>query len=148
MGHEPAFEQWDHGDAVLQSSPTAGRSMTRQTRGRLANLSGAMAEEAVMRRLTAAGLRILARRWRGAAGEIDLVCQDGNCLVFVEVKQGRTMPDAGLRLGRRQMDRICAAACEYCMKHSAGAMAEMRFDVALVDAAGRVELLTNAFAEA
>lgn len=120
----------------------------RQARGRLAHLSGAMAEDAVSRRLVAAGLHVLARRWRGAAGEIDMICKDGECLVFVEVKQGRTLAEAGQRLGRRQMDRICAAANEYCADLPDGALTEMRFDVALVDALGQVEILQNAFAEA
>ncbi|ETK33968.1 YraN family protein [Microbispora corallina] len=36
--------------------------------------------------LEAAGVRILARNWRCAEGEIDIVARDGNALVVVEVK--------------------------------------------------------------
>lgn len=120
----------------------------RRMRGRLAQLSGLLAEDVVARHLEAAGLRVLVRRWRGTAGEIDLICGDGDCLVFVEVKQAATHADAAQRLGRNQMDRICAAACEYCATKPDGLDREMRFDVALVDALGRVDLLVNAFAEA
>lgn len=119
----------------------------RQARGRLANLSGAMAEDAVVAHLQRCGLRIAERRWRGRAGEIDLIAQDGDCLVFVEVKQARSHHDAAHRLGRMQMDRICRAAEEYCAADAPGAACEMRFDVALVDEVGRVEMLVNAFAE-
>ncbi|MBU3030427.1 YraN family protein [Paracoccus sp. XHP0099] len=119
----------------------------RRARGRLANLSGAMAEDAVAQGLEAMGMSVVARRWRGVSGEIDLICRDGNCTVFVEVKQAASHVEAGQRLGRRQMDRICAAAAEYCAMQPPGPQDEMRFDVALVDALGRVEVLKNAFAE-
>ena len=36
--------------------------------------------------LQLSGYRILARRWRGAAGEIDLIVKRRRQLVFVEVK--------------------------------------------------------------
>ncbi len=39
--------------------------------------------------LEAHGYTILARNWRCAAGEIDLVARDGETLVFVEVKTRR-----------------------------------------------------------
>ena len=40
--------------------------------------------------LTAAGLTVLDRNWRCAAGELDLVAADGDELVVVEVKTRRT----------------------------------------------------------
>ena len=51
--------------------------------------TGAAGEAAAAAHLTKAGLKILARNWRNpkdAREEIDLVCQDGDVLVFVEVK--------------------------------------------------------------
>lgn len=112
----------------------------RSRKGALAYRSGQAAEDQVVRRYQMAGCDILARRWRGAAGEIDLIVRDGDTIVFVEVKKAATLTEAAERLGRRQMDRICLAACEYC-----GLSCEMRFDAALVDNLGRVELLENAF---
>ncbi|MFD3530874.1 YraN family protein [Streptomyces sp. NPDC058664] len=42
------------------------------------------------RRLTAAGMRVLARNWRcGRTGEIDIVARDGDTLVVCEVKTRR-----------------------------------------------------------
>lgn len=120
-------------------------SAGRVRRGRIAAISGQMAEDRVADRYNAQGYDILARRWRGKAGEIDLICQIGECLVFVEVKSSRTHARAGERLGRRQMDRICRAACEFCGNRSAGLLSEMRFDAALVDAAGQIDVVENAF---
>ena len=117
---------------------------TRQSRGKLADLAGRMAEESVERVLTQRGLAILHRRWRGIAGEIDLICQDGDCLVFVEVKKSTSHDMAALRLSRAQQNRICLAAQEYCGRQGMPSEVQMRFDVALVDQAGRVDILENA----
>ncbi|AXC48652.1 hypothetical protein DRW48_02150 [Paracoccus suum] len=121
---------------MTRKTPCAQRA----SRGALSHAAGHAAEDQIARRYEMAGCDILARRWRGAAGEIDLIVRDGETIVFVEVKKGASHSDAAERLRRRQMDRICLAACEYC-----GMDAEMRFDAALVDDLGRVELLHNAF---
>ncbi|MFE2558580.1 YraN family protein [Streptomyces sp. NPDC059352] len=51
---------------------------------------GQYGEELAARRLTATGMRILARNWRcGRTGEIDIVARDGDTLVICEVKTRR-----------------------------------------------------------
>jgi putative endonuclease len=47
---------------------------------------GRAAEAAAARVLEGAGLAVVERNVRFAAGEIDLVCRDGGAVVFVEVK--------------------------------------------------------------
>ncbi|MFD7707592.1 YraN family protein [Streptomyces sp. NPDC059785] len=48
---------------------------------------GKYGEELAVRRLTGAGLTVLARNWRGGrTGEIDIVARDGETLVVCEVK--------------------------------------------------------------
>jgi putative endonuclease len=47
---------------------------------------GRAAEDAAARHLKAAGLSVVERNVRFAAGEIDLVCRDAGTVVFVEVK--------------------------------------------------------------
>ena len=125
----------------------AARSRRMRT-GQQAWHSGRTAEDQAARCYERAGCDILARRWRGAAGEIDLIARDGGTIVFVEVKASATHARAAEALGRRQMDRICLAASEYCGTLPDGLATEMRFDAALVDALGRVEILRNAFGEA
>ena len=51
--------------------------------------TGAAAEAAAAAFLESSGLRVIERNVRFAHGEIDLVCRDGNVLVFVEVKSRR-----------------------------------------------------------
>jgi putative endonuclease len=55
---------------------------------------GAWGEEIASQYLEAKGYRILARNWRTQEGEVDLVAQDGETVVFVEVKT-RTSKDFG-----------------------------------------------------
>ena len=51
------------------------------------NALGAYGEELAVRRLTGAGMTVLARNWRaGRTGEIDIVARDGDALVVCEVK--------------------------------------------------------------
>ncbi|EAR51435.1 hypothetical protein OG2516_16981 [Oceanicola granulosus HTCC2516] len=118
----------------------------RQQRGKRNYLAGLAAEGAVEGLYARRGGGTLDRRWRGAAGEIDLIVRDGESYVFVEVKQSRTHAAALARVSRRQAERIMASACEYLANRPGGEFAEMRFDVATVDGAGRVEILENAFA--
>jgi putative endonuclease len=47
---------------------------------------GALGERAAETYLKAQGLKFLARNFRSAHGEIDLIFRDANCLVFTEVK--------------------------------------------------------------
>ena len=56
---------------------------------------GHVAEEAVAERLRAEGWQILARNPRTRYGELDLVGLDGEALVFVEVKAGRSGASSG-----------------------------------------------------
>lgn len=125
----------------------AGRTRRSRT-GQQAWHSGRMAEDQIADSYRAAGGDVLARRWRGAAGEIDLIIREGGTVVFVEVKAAATHAGAAERLGRRQMDRIALAACEYCSRLPDGQATPMRFDAALVDSLGRIAIVRNAFGEA
>ena len=93
----------------------------------------------------AAGCTIISCRWRGAAGEVNLIIRDGDTMVFVEVKAAATHADAAARLTRRQMNRIRLAACEFCGRLPTGQETPMRFDAALVDRLGRIEIMPDAF---
>ncbi|MGC4793664.1 YraN family protein [Micromonospora saelicesensis] len=50
---------------------------------------GAYGEQCAARHLTEVGLRPIARNWRCAAGEIDIIAWDGPVLAFCEVKTRR-----------------------------------------------------------
>lgn len=119
----------------------------RRIRGRAAYLSGLAAEDAVTRRYTEQGYAVIARRWRGSRAEIDLVVQKAGAVVFVEVKKSRSFDAALLSLGRAQRQRIMAAAGEFLASLGRHQMTDMRFDLAMMDAIGRLEIVENAFFE-
>lgn len=54
---------------------------------RLNHAVGGAAEEAACRYLTARGCRIVERNWHCRYGEIDIVAEDGDVVVFVEVRR-------------------------------------------------------------
>lgn len=83
------------------------------------------------------GYSVLARRVRTRVGEIDLVCQRGHCLVFVEVK-GRVSTEQALHALRpRQQQRIAAAAQYFLKMRPRLAHLDCRFDLITVDRFGR-----------
>lgn len=87
-------------------------------------------------------------RWRGQGGEIDLICRHGPQVVFVEVKKSASFARASTRLGRKQMDRLIAAGAEFLEGEPKGQLTDVRFDLALVDGQGQVQIVENAFGEA
>jgi putative endonuclease len=117
-------------------------------RGQLAYLAGLAAEDQVVTQYLTRGYHLEAARWRGKAGEIDLILRppDRDGFVFVEVKKSRSFGHALARVSARQAQRIMRAAEEFLGQCGAGLLTNMRFDVAMVDAQGQIEVLENAFA--
>ena len=116
----------------------------RSRKGSTAFHSGIAAEESVARFYSRNGYRLIAKRWRGRGGEIDLVFGLGDLRVFVEVKKSSSFSSAALRVTQKQTRRIFAAAEEFLGTEPAGLLTDTRFDVALVDTAGEIEVLENA----
>jgi len=113
--------------------------------GAMAHHGGAAAEAQVARHYERAGFTLLARRWRGKhGGEIDLIVARAGLLVFVEVKQSASHAQAASHLTPAQIARIGRSAEEFAALDPRFADADMRFDAALVDGQGRIEILENA----
>jgi putative endonuclease len=117
----------------------------RALRGRSNQAGGLSAEAAAAAALTAEGWTILARRLRTAAGEIDLVAERDGLLAIVEVKRRARLADAAWALGPRQRARLIAAAEILLAENPGWGAAGVRFDVILVDAAGTVRRIADAF---
>lgn len=113
---------------------------------RRAEQSGHNAEWAASLLLRLKGFRILARRWKGPAGEIDLVARRGRLLVFVEVRRRPTIEEAAFSIGPDKRRRLERAAGAFLVARPALADLDMRFDAILV-APGRLPVhLADAFA--
>jgi len=117
----------------------------RQQRGTTSYHAGLAAEELVAQRYESAQQPVLAKRWRGSCGEIDLVAQNGDGVIFIEVKKSRSHARAASHLTRRQMDRIYGAGSEFLATQPRGQLTDVRIDLALVDDTGRVDVIENAF---
>jgi len=77
------------------------------------------------------GWRILDRRVRTPAGEVDLVVRKGNLVAFVEVKTRATGAELDFAIDERRLARVAAAA-EYLMPRYAGPGDDIRVDVILI----------------
>lgn len=121
-----------------------GPTPQRKARGALAYLSGLQAEDSVCADYTARGYALCEKRWRGRAGEIDLIFEKSDIYVFVEVKSSSTLARAAQSLSARQFARICTSAEDYISRTPKGFLTDMRVDVALVDHIGALEIHENA----
>jgi putative endonuclease len=111
---------------------------------------GQAAETAAAEFLAGAGLRVLERNVRFALGEIDLVCRDGDTVVFVEVKcrQARWGDDPAAAVSWQKRRRLGQLAALYLKARGLGEV-RCRFDVVSVTvdggARGRVRHIPHAF---
>jgi putative endonuclease len=113
-----------------------------------AKASGNLAEALASDYLQARGLRLLARNYSCRLGEIDLVLEDGACLVFAEVRlrRDRAYGGAGESITAAKRQRIVLAARHYL---SGRPERPCRFDVVLLDELDpdRIEWIKDAFSE-
>ena len=123
----------------------SGAALPERTRRGARNFAaGLAAEGAVARHYEAKGAAVTHRRWRGGGAEVDLVARDGDTVVFVEVKCAATHARAAESLRPAQAARLLAAAAAFLAGEPGGQDSPARFDVALVDGSGRIEVLENA----
>jgi putative endonuclease len=121
---------------------TPGR---RQAKGLAAQARGVGAEAVAARALEADGWTIRAHRLRTPAGEIDLLAERDGLLAIVEVKARPSLAAAAVALGPRQQARLLAAAEFVLGTNPDWGRQGVRFDVLLVDAAGAVRRIADAF---
>lgn len=105
------------------------RDTTARRRGERA---GRLAESLCALHLRLRGYVVLARRFRGPAGEVDIVARRGSTVVFVEIKLRRTLADALESLGPRQRRRIAATAEVFLASRPKLSELDARFDIMLV----------------
>ena len=91
---------------------------------------GRLGETAAAQALERAGLRVVERRYRRRVGEIDIIAERGELLVFVEVKTRQSVRygTPGESITAAQRRRIARAALDYLTRR--GFLARpCRFDV-------------------
>lgn len=123
--------------------PDDAASYDRQLTGLTNYHDGLAAEDIAAAHYLSRGLDLVARRWRGQGGEIDLIFQDDEGYVFVEVKKSRSFDEAVQHLTPRQLNRIALAAEEYIGTVADDPLTPMRLDLAMINDAGQVDTLEN-----
>lgn len=105
---------------------------------------GALGEDAAVALLRSGGYRIVARNHRCPRGEIDVIAEKGDLLVFVEVRTRATSAFGGPEetVGARKQRRVIAAARDYLARRRGPAKAA-RFDVIAVIDGPRGPSLTH-----
>lgn len=111
---------------------------------------GAAAEQRVAAFLERAGLSPVARNYRSPFGEIDLVMQHGETLVFIEVRfrAHSRFGAAAETVDARKQARLRATAEHYLQRDRRASKRPCRFDIVAVTASEKgdcLEWLRNAF---
>lgn len=108
---------------------------------------GDSGERLAERLLREAGYVILERKWRVAAGEIDLVALDGEVLVFCEVKtrRGAARGAAEEAVGAAKAARLLRLGERFLVEHPEHAERFWRIDLVAItlEPSGKVERITH-----
>ncbi|RYY74141.1 MAG: YraN family protein [Gammaproteobacteria bacterium] len=109
--------------------------------------SGAMAEDHAEIFLKQQGLVIVAKNYRCKSGEIDLIMQHADTLVFVEVRLRTHQAFAGAAesVTIRKQQKIIKTAQYYLQQYQLTDKANCRFDVVAFGENGTPEWIKNAF---
>lgn len=107
---------------------------------------GAAQETLALAQLEAAGLQLLARNVASRVGELDLVMQDGDVLVFVEVRSRTSsrFGGAAASVTVAKQQRLARAAQVFLKTTWRGPLPRCRFDVVAISPEG-VDWLRDAF---
>ena len=108
---------------------------------------GDFGERHAARLLEADGHRVIARGWRCAAGELDLVTLDGEELVFVEVRtrRGEALGTPEDSIDARKAARLLALGDQFLAAHPAHDARIWRIDLVaiVIDSTGRIARATH-----
>lgn len=109
---------------------------------------GRDAEDRACHYLQARGLQLLHRNYRSKRGEIDLILQDTDSLVFVEVRYRRQagFGSAAESVDWRKQSKLIACARHFMQAHPDAARQPCRFDVISVNGLSHdIDWIRNAF---
>ncbi len=108
---------------------------------------GGRFEQEACRYLQAKGYRLREANFRIRSGEIDLIMEDGDTLVFVEVKyrSAGTYGRGEEHVDRRKQRTIINVAEYYLLREGLYDRCECRFDVVSINGEGLVTHYENAF---
>lgn len=113
----------------------------------ISRLKGKKAEDVACSFLLKNGLSIVKRNYHCRFGEIDLIMQDSDNLVFVEVRYRKSgiFGDAAESVDHNKRRKLVFTANHYLQAHPCSLAS--RFDVVALSGEQEIEWITNAFME-
>jgi putative endonuclease len=110
---------------------------------------GKLGEELAFKKVKRLGYKCIARNYRCALGEIDLIAKDGDCLVFIEIKtrRGRSLGSVKEAIDKRKKRQLSKVALAY-LKSNNYCDVKSRFDVVAISlnqGKEQIEVIQNAF---
>lgn len=126
---------------ATQSQRTASQLLKKQKAYRK-GLSAELQAELMLRQ---AGWHILERRYKTKQGEIDLIAEQDQTIVFVEVKARRNLEDGLYSITPRSQRRIANAAREWVSTRSDILDKTLRFDAIILPQRGGAQHFPNLF---
>jgi putative endonuclease len=110
---------------------------------------GKLGEELALKKVERLGYKCIARNYRCALGEIDLIAKDGDCLVFIEIKtrRGRSLGSIKEVIDKRKKRQLSKVALAYLKSNNYGDV-KSRFDVVAISLnrdREQIEVIQNAF---
>jgi len=127
----------------MSSSRKGGQNTTRTI--------GFKGEKIAENYLLQQGLSLVSRNFYCRLGEVDLIMEDGNCLVFVEVRQRKNNSYGSPieTISTTKQRKIRDTAMYYMMVNNTPGQQELRFDVVGILSNGHqgnsIEWIANAF---
>ncbi len=110
---------------------------------------GRFGEDLAFKKIKRLGYKKIIRNYRCSVGEVDLVANDGDTLVFIEIKtrKGKSTGYAKEAVNARKRKQLSKVALFY-MKSNDCTEAKARFDVIAISIIGdkpQIEVVKNAF---
>lgn len=122
-------------------------------KGTAKDVLGQRGERYARQYLTAQGLRFVDHNVRFRVGEIDLIMQHAETLVFIEVRvrSGSSHGGAALSVNRRKQQKFVKAVKRYCLTQQIPSRKPLRIDIValcpIADDDFEVEWIRDAFSE-
>ncbi len=126
---------------TTKQKTTRSRLVTKQAAYRK-GLRAELKAEVLLRK---AGWQILERRYKTKQGEIDLIAEQDQTIVFVEVKARRGTEEGLYAITPRSQKRIANAAREWVSLHSDMVGKTLRFDAVILPQRGEAQHFPNLF---
>jgi len=118
--------------------------------GKISYQRGRWAEQTALEYLLTKKLKLLDKNFRSTIGEIELIMQDKNIILFIEVRyrSSNHFHTALESINRKKCERIIATSHQYLSEHRSASQLDCRFDVVALSGPQEtpmIEWIKNAF---